>query len=282
MTKKSTIRHPSFDALSAADVQFANEIISELRPFQWARPLIEQIPDVFRLENEYKARIFELNFAYGLHRCGISPTYEADGDGNSKIDFSFKSKNIEWFVELMRLNETAASKLATDGGENIVTRMLSTPHTNSNCDEIKQSIEGEMIKVIERILSKCIKNGNPHKFTIPTNKINAIFVDITNYCDGGDNYDKIQIAFGPDSIPPEYRMSFGGRPILGAFNARNATRNSHVFRERVHFIIFGSKYKFNPNAPVMLDFAASPHLFQSKEEVRVAFESFPLSPKRLL
>lgn len=272
---------PSFDLPPTDEIELARNIIEKLGESKWSQPLIKKLNDPLTMK-ERRSFLFELIFGYRLHEAGISPTYETPGEGSSRIDFSFQSGNYEWLTELMRLDETDASRSATQKSGDITCRILCTPDAQSSPEEIKQSLEGEMLKAIERIIDKTTKGDKTHKFPPPERKIHAIVADISNFSDGGDIHDKRQIAFAPEAVSSDYRLQFQGRPIYGVFDNRNTRKNSHFIRERVHFLIFDSKYKSNKETKETIHIAANPHLFKSKEEVEAAFESFPLNPKKLI
>ena len=96
----------------------------------------------------------------------------------------------------------------------------------------------EMIKVQGKILEKaCNKDGKPVKFPIPEQEdINVVAVDIRNF--DGDEWDYMQIAYGPGAVPDVCRLTFEGKFIKGIFDKSNDHVQARVFMERVHIIAF--------------------------------------------
>jgi len=56
------------------------------------------------------------SFGYALHGAGITPGYEIEGKGGSTLDFGFAAGGRNFRVELMRLEETEATRHATHTG----------------------------------------------------------------------------------------------------------------------------------------------------------------------
>src|SRR6266436_1426963 len=92
-----------WDILSQDEADFAQTILPELANQPWAQPLVAGIKDNGGLTRVNKDRLFELRFAYALHRAGITLRYEIPGEGKSTIDFGFASQGRPWAVELLRL-----------------------------------------------------------------------------------------------------------------------------------------------------------------------------------
>ena len=105
-----------WDILSQDEADFVQAITHELASQPWAQPIVAGINDNGGLKRENKDRLFELRFAYALHRAGITPRYEIPGEARSTIDFGFASQGRPWAVELLRLGETQAVKAATGHG----------------------------------------------------------------------------------------------------------------------------------------------------------------------
>jgi hypothetical protein len=102
-----------WDILSQDEADFVQAIMLELANQPWAQPIVAGINDNGGLRRENKDRLFELRFAYALHRAGITLRYEIPGEARSTIDFGFASQGRPWAVELLRLGETQAVKAAT-------------------------------------------------------------------------------------------------------------------------------------------------------------------------
>ena len=76
-----------WDILSQDDVDFVQAIMHELANQTWAQPIVAGINDNGGLKRENKDRLFELRFAYALHRAGITPRYEIPGEARSHDRF---------------------------------------------------------------------------------------------------------------------------------------------------------------------------------------------------
>ncbi|WP_342628010.1 hypothetical protein AAC691_18435 [Nguyenibacter vanlangensis] len=87
--------------------------MSDLAGSAAAQPIIAVINANGGVGRQNKDRLFELRFAYALHRAGLVPTYEVPGEGAATIDFGFANRGQEWAVELLRLGETRAAAAAT-------------------------------------------------------------------------------------------------------------------------------------------------------------------------
>lgn len=227
-----------FDCLSLREVEFAMTIMDELQKAAWATPLISAIQTSGGMVYANKPKLFELRFAYALHRAGIVPQYEIPGEGHSTIDFGFTSACQIWRVELMRLEETNAARDATRTGtaEGIAwaERSLET-----NAADSRMSVEGETLKAVERICQKCERDGAPHKFTLPDGALHALLVDTSTLFDGADLYDYVHIALGTNYVTePAARRYWLDKPITGVFDASTNLRGAAELRARVHFLGF--------------------------------------------
>jgi hypothetical protein len=241
--------------LSNDEADASKTAIDLLRRVSWAAPLIATIDRAGGISPENMALLFEARFALALHDCGIKPdpTYEySAGVGDSTIDFAF----APWNIELLSLGETDAARSATTQNGPFFGRLLTSPVPPSwditdqaerklAVEIMKQSSEGEMLKVIDRVVDKASggKSRRPHKFALPDGqRISMLVVDIRSYGAGtADETDMRQIAYGPDAVTPEMTLVWtdpnGKRwPIRGVFDPENARPGSQNFRERVHFL----------------------------------------------
>jgi hypothetical protein len=272
-----------WDILSQDEADFVQTILLELANQPWAQPIVAGINDNGGLTRENKDRLFELRFAYALHRAGIAPRYEILGEGKSTIDFGFASQGQPWAVELLRLGETQAAKAATghtidEHGIAWSGRVLSTV-----AEDPKQSTEGETLKGVERICQKCERGGQPYKFPVSREAYHMILVDFRSFLNGGDVYDRLHIALGAESVAPQYRLTWQGQPISGVFSARTAVRGATEVRDRVHFLGFVRERAYKPDEfGAVLDLVASPLLFSDAAAVRAAGATWPLQPVRIL
>ena len=269
-----------WDILSSEEARFDQHALDELADQGWATNLIAGVQRNGGLTRDNKGLLFELRFAYALHLAGIVPSYEVPGEGNSTLDFGFTSAGQEWVVELMRLEETAAVKNATqtvvetDG----VTR--STLHLSTDADDSRQSIEGEIIKAVQRICQKCERAGHPYKFPVPNGAYQVLLVDIRNFLDGVDNSDLISVALGGEHVREGgHRYIWEGQLISGVFNPRTDLRGAEHARQRVHFIGFVSEEAYEPGEfGKVTRFVTNPLLFVDADAVRTTISTWPLQP----
>ena len=272
-----------WDILSQDEADFVQAIMLELANQPWAKPIVAGINDNGGLKRENKDRLFELRFAYALHRADITPRYEIPGEARSTIDFGFASQGRPWAVELLRLGETQAVKAATKhsvdkDGVAWSGRILSTV-----AEEPTQSTEGETLKAVQRICQKCEQGGRPHKFPAPGETYHMILVDFRTVLNGGDVHDRLHIALGAESVAPQYRLAWQGQPISGVFSARTAVRGAAEVRDRVHFLGFVRERTYKPDEfGAVLDLVANPYLFPDAAAVRAAGATWPLQPVRIL
>lgn len=272
-----------WDILSQEEADFAQTIIPELANQPWAQPIVADINDNGGLTRENKDRLFELRFAYALHRAGVTPRYEIPGEGKSTIDFGFASQGRPWAVELLRLGETQAAKSATghavdENGVPWSGRLLSTV-----AEDPTQSTEGETLKAVQRICQKCERDGRPHKFPAPGEAYHMILVDFRTFLNGGDVHDRLHVALGAEFVAAQYRLAWLGQPISGVFSARTAVRGAAVISDRVHFLGFVRERTYKPDEfGAVLEFVANPYLFTDAAAVRAAGATWPLQPVRIL
>ncbi len=193
-----------WDILSQDEADFAQAIMLELAYQPWAQPIVSGINNNGGLKRENKDRLFELRFAYALHRAGTTPRYEIPGEARATIDFGFASQRRPWAVELLRLGETQAVKAATghsvdEHGVAWSGRVLSTV-----AEDPTQSTEGETLKAVERICQKCEQSGRPHKFPVPGDAFHMILVDFRTVLNGGDVHDRLHVALGAESVATRF------------------------------------------------------------------------------
>lgn len=272
-----------WDILSQDEADFVQAIMLELANQPWAQPIVAGINDNGGLKRENKDRLFELRFAYALHRAGITARYEIRGEGKSTIDFGFASRGRQWAVELLRLGETWAVKAATghtvdEDGVAWSGRVLSTV-----AEDPTQSTEGETLKAVQRICQKCEQGGRPHKFPVAREAYHMILVDFRTVLNGGDVHDRLHIALGAESVAPPYRLAWQGQPISGVFSPQTVVRGAAEVRERVHFLGFVRERTYKPDEfGAVLDLVANPYLFSDAAAVRAAGATWPLQPVRIL
>lgn len=272
-----------WDFLSKREANFVNEVIGSLGDVDWVRPLIADIERNGGLNRTNKARFFELRFGYALYQTGIAPRYEVPGTGASTIDFEFVSNHRKWLVELLRLEETLAVKNATRSFPGADGYPLAELHLHTDANNPTHSIEGETLKAIQRICQKCERDGQPHKFPKPSHAVHVILVDVSNFAEGGDPWDRIHIGLGGEYVPGPFKMYWQKQLISGVFNERTRLKGAAEMRERVHFLGFIHEKKFEEGALSRgTQFIANPYLFCDVEEARSALADWPLQPTQAL
>ena len=268
-----------WDFLSTDEAEFMKSIVSKLCHIPWAQDIIGDIGDNRGWTRENKARFFELRFAYALHQSGVVPSYEVVGEGQSTFDFGFTSSKQKWVVELMRFGETKAARSATrllsDDGILWSERVLSS-HATDN----RHSEEGETLKAVQRICQKLERNGQPHKFSVPTEALHVILVDSRTFLNGGDVYDQIHVAFGGEYLKAQFRRYWDKRLISGVFNPKTDLRGAPEARARLHFIGFVTEKLYQPGEFAKVTrFFANPYLLDH-ERAEAGIAKWPLHPAK--
>ena len=246
--------------------------MAALQDVVWAAPLIANIEASGGLSKARKAFLFELRFGYALHQAGCTPRYEVPGEGASKLDFGFTADDIDWRVELMRLEETDAVRDATVISVDEHGSEFASLHLTSDADVPRQSIEAETLKAIQRICQKCEKNGQAHKFSLPQGKkANVLLVDFRTFLNGGDKADRLLVAFGSGAVQDPYKLRWENKPIQGAFAAANSMKGCMQIRERVHFLGFVDEKQYGPASfTESIQFVANPNLVDADLAKRLA------------
>ncbi|NIA68446.1 hypothetical protein HBA54_07555 [Pelagibius litoralis] len=273
----------SWDYLSADEAECSQAFMEELSSQSWAAGLVADIKRNGGITRKNKGRLFELRFAYSLHRVGIQPSYEIPGEGKSTLDFGFTSGDQEWAVELMRLEETAAIKESTRKFQQGSDVAISSLLLHTGASDPRQSPEAETLKAIERICQKCERDDRPIKFPRPSGALHTILVDSRELFFGPDHYDCIHIALGGEYVPENVRHFWQGNVISGVFNKRTSLHGARYAQERVHFIGFVNEqsYQFEEFGKV-IRLVANPNLFADDEAARAAVAKWPLQSVDLL
>jgi len=163
--------------------------------------------------------------------------------------------------------------------------VLRTPAAGATEAQSKQSPEGELLLVEQKITEKVMRNGKPIKFPAPTNAFHMIMIDTRAFLNGGDADDYAQIAYGPAGMKYQSNvMSWPNpdtgkwEPIKGLFHPDNPLRGAKLIQERIHFLGFVAEkvYKDGEIPKVMMPFS-NPHLFEDKETADAAWNTHPLS-----
>jgi hypothetical protein len=274
----STEAEFDWDSLGEREGNFSAGLLELLADVQWAAPLLAGIRDAGGVRRDTKSLLFELRFANALQEAGVVAEYEIPGEGDSRIDFGFTSNGQRWAVELLRLAETAAVQAATrntvDGDEVV----WSSRALRTNAEDARQSEEGEMLKVVQRICQKCERGGQPHKFAVPAGQFNVLLVDMRTFLmRGGDEYDWVHIALGGEYMRNEFlRRYWEGQLITGVFSARTAMRGTAFARTRLHFIVFVREEEYASGSfGNSIFLVPNPHLFTA-EQVAPAVQTWPL------
>jgi hypothetical protein len=282
----------SFVVLTSTEAMATAEAIETLRPLPWARPLLDRVEDGGGLATENMSTLLEVRFGRALHDCGIVPVYEhATGVGETSVDFAFGG----WNVELLSFDETDAAKAATWEAGPFFGRLLLSPKPPT-ADEAqldaterqrrselrKQSLEGETLKAIERIVGKVGNDGRPSKFPVPDGTTRSMLVIDARAQGRPDRLDCRQIAYGANALPEWARYCWIGDdgqefPILGAFDERNPLRGARYFRQRVHFLGIVSEETYErEELQYLIRFYHNPALFASEGDALAALRTFPL------
>ncbi|BAM93161.1 hypothetical protein S58_71970 [Bradyrhizobium oligotrophicum S58] len=286
-----------FSTLTATEAMSTAEAIETLRPLSWAVALVARAGERGGLSTKNMSTLFEVRFGRALHDCGITPIYEhATGVGETSVDFAFDG----WNIELLSFDESDAAKAATWENGAFFGRMLTSPEPpttdEASLDEgerrrrseaRKQSLEGETLKAIERIVGKAQNGGQPSKFPVPDGKSRSMLVVDARAAGKPDRIDCRQIAYGIDAVPEwaGYRwIGDDGKefPIIGTFDTRNRMRGARHFRERVHFLGIVSEETFErEELQYFIRFYHNPALFASEGDALSILQTFPLfQPKK--
>lgn len=272
------------DFLSDREAIFCEQAIRELTGQKWAASLLGTLDAKGGLTGKNKALLFELRFAYALHRQGLAPTYEIPGEGESKIDFGFSVAGASFRVELMRLTETDAAKAATQTVIDKDGIPWSEKILESSAGDPRQSEEGETLKAVERICQKFERGGQPHKFPLPSGSTQILLIDFRTFLDGGDVHDKVHIALGGEHVNTDWvRRFWKGKLISGVFSDRTSLRGAAEARQRVHFLGFVCEKEYDADEFAhAIQFIANPHMYGSRSEKEAALGPWPLKPSNLV
>ncbi len=272
------------DRLTSREADYTQAAIDELRTVSWVRPLLSRLSVAGGLTSENMPLMFEVRFAYELHRNGAAAEYEYKaGVGNSTIEFRIAGSPA-WLVELVSVRKSDAMRRATTT-RGIVTVLNPDPDSDGS-----QSESAEVITAEQKIAEKVFAKGRPTKFPKPASFFHMIFVDIRGYLDaGGDRLDWLEMTAGTSSIPHNrhaaihYWCGTHGKlqPIRGLFEKDNPIQGAGYVQERIHVIGFVRERKYVPGEIQDSAFyVPNPSLFRSDQEVATAFNSYPLRPRR--
>jgi hypothetical protein len=143
-----------------AEVPFTKSAISSLTEISWAAKRLRRLEQAGGVIEANTPLLFEVRFAFELHKAGGSAEYEYATGLKTTIDFRIAS-SVEWLVKLVCVRESKATiEVSIDDGTFFGRALTSIPGMDS-----KTSEAGEMLLV----------SG---KECTPTNRQSASFVHI--------------------------------------------------------------------------------------------------------
>ncbi len=270
------------DTLTNREADFTEKAINTLKNISWAKPVIIRLEQAGGIKSENMPLMFEVRFAYELHRAGIVAEYEYNaGVGDSTVEFRISGSSVTWLFELVSIRTSQAAKKAITQHGLVHRQILST-----NAEDKKQSPEGEMIIAQQKIGEKVFFNGAETKFPKPADKIyHVILSDIRGYLDeGGDIFDYRQMAYGPSGIPTQYSWMIHywekekGKlePITGLFEESCPLRAAQCIQERIHFIGFIRERNYEDDEILSKAYyLPNPNLLTNEKAIKL-YEAFPL------
>lgn len=231
--------------ITQSEVDATESSATELGDCLWAKPIISGI-QANGGYSDLRARplAFELRFAREILRAGITPNYEVlSGVGADRIDFDLVEP--KWKFEVVSIDETSNVAEMTSYedvqsyiGDDFQIRSLVI---RSDAADARKTGSWQLIKLQEKIYSKVLKNGRPHKFPIPNDDlIHALLIDARGF-NGGSGpgvHDLAQIVYGGAYAPTQYQHFFKNSLIHGLFDEDNMSDASNLLKERVHCLIF--------------------------------------------
>jgi len=232
--------------LKELEVERTKEAISVLADVNWARPLLKRFTDGGEFIASNKSIMFEVRFAAEIFDRGLEAVYEAHGVNNSSIEFKIENKGNTWLIELVSIQISDAAREAVTLDDGIYSQFFQTNNT-----DFRQTPEGELILVEQKIGEKVYCNGKHHKFPEPApNIFNVIIVDMRGFLDGGggDKINYTQIACGVDSIPERLKplaMLWNDKPIMGLYEKNNPLKAAKYVRQRIHYLGFIAEKKYS-------------------------------------
>lgn len=272
------------DSLKEREVERTKEAILELKDSKWAEPLLNRFEDGGEFILSNKSIMFELRFAAEVCRRGFEAVYESPGVNDSSIEFNIELDGVNWLIELVSILSSDAAREAVVSKDGLYSQLFQTPTGNS--DE-RQSPEGELILVEQKIGEKVFHNNKPHKFSEPKpNVYHIIVVDMRGFLDGGggDKTDYTQIASGANCIPEErreltvYWKNKNGdlEPIKGLYEKNNPLRAARYVRERIHYIGFIAEKEYSKDELMSKIYYISNTLLFHDSSARTVYNHYPM------
>lgn len=189
--------------------------------------------------DEFNSYIFEAQFAYDFLANGQQLSYESRQlqDNLSSIDFCYEldnRKKIYFELRLIQAREWIKHSIKSQ-----------LKHSNYFQIELNGNHErDENIRLQNLILSKCQdKNGNPLKFAMNKDVINAIVVNISElHLTMIDKFDCLLTIYGDNAVPFFCRRGLFGLWQLLSQNSieqeKELYRKFEHVRESIHAILF--------------------------------------------
>ncbi|MBV8451997.1 MAG: hypothetical protein JOZ29_06940 [Deltaproteobacteria bacterium] len=87
------------------------------------------------------------------------------------------SNGQSWLIEIVKIGESEAAAAATQQHGPYVSRKLRTPAAGATKDKEKQSTEGELLLVEQKIAEKVMRDCRPTKFPKPNSDFHMIIID---------------------------------------------------------------------------------------------------------
>jgi hypothetical protein len=231
--------------LKKREVERTKKAISILKDVEWAKPLLKRFKDGAKFIDSNKPLIFEVRFAEEIYDRGLEAVIETPGVNNSSIDFKIQYKGNNWLIELVSIQSSDAATEAVTSRDGVYSQLL-----QSNNFDQRQTPEGEVILVEQKIGEKVYRNNKPHKFPKPKPHVyNIIIVDMRGFFDGrgGDKINYTQIACGAAAIPESLQplvMLWNGKPIMGLYEKNNPLKSAKYIRQRIHYLGFIAEKKY--------------------------------------
>lgn len=224
--------------------------------------------------------MFEVRFAYALHREGKRADYEyCAGVGDSTVEFRVSGPG-SWLIELVSIRTSnAASNAITQRG------LIYEQNLSSDNPNVAESPEAEMITAQQKIGEKVFSKGVPTKFPFPEENVyHLIMVDARGYLDqGGDVLDYKQMAYGASGIPARdswcihyWKSKNKLEPIKGLFIDSCPLRAASFVRERIHFLGFVCEREYDEGEiQRRAYYFPNPHLLTNIQACQ-AYDTYPL------
>ena len=201
----------------------------------------------------------------------------------STVDFGLVANGTQWRVDLVSIATSEAVKRATISDGFYFQTKLST-----NADDPRESEEGEILLVQQKIGEKVVRGDKPTKFPMPSARsYHVILADMCGFAlTGGDKYDYREIAYGAPGLHGAgsvlrhfwKNQDDTSSPILGIFDERNTMqRGARFIRERIHLLGFCWDERYESGSLVANSYyLGNPALFDGDEAAEAVYRDYPL------